>query len=52
MIEFAIDRWDKLHPQAGRLEHFITPRWLAAERLKLNAAQARGSTTAGGAFGR
>ena len=30
-IEFAIDRWDKLHPQAGRLEHFITPRTLAAE---------------------
>jgi phosphohistidine phosphatase len=29
-IEFAFDRWDKVHPQAGRLEHFVTPRSLAA----------------------
>jgi len=25
VIEFALDRWDRLHPQAGRLEHFIDP---------------------------
>ena len=29
VIEFALDSWDRVHPQSGRLEHFITPRWLA-----------------------
>ena len=29
-IEFAFDRWDKVHPQGGRLEHFVTPRLIAA----------------------
>ena len=29
VIEFALDGWDKVHPQAGRLEHFVTPRSLA-----------------------
>ena len=25
VIDFALDSWDKVHPQAGRLEHFIEP---------------------------
>jgi phosphohistidine phosphatase len=29
VIEFALDGWDRMHPQSGRLKHFITPRWLA-----------------------
>jgi phosphohistidine phosphatase len=29
IIEFAVDRWDRVHAQAGRLEHFITPRSIA-----------------------
>jgi phosphohistidine phosphatase len=28
VIEFALDRWDRVHPHSGRLEHFITPRTL------------------------
>jgi phosphohistidine phosphatase len=28
IIDFAFDAWSKLHPQSGRLEHFITPRLL------------------------
>ncbi len=27
-IDFPIDDWEKLHPQSGRLGHFITPRSL------------------------
>ncbi len=30
IIEFAVDGWDRLHAQSGRLEHFITPRSLAS----------------------
>jgi phosphohistidine phosphatase len=30
VIEFALDAWDKLHPQSGRLAHFIEPRSVAA----------------------
>jgi phosphohistidine phosphatase len=30
VIEFKLDGWDKLHSQAGRLEHFVTPRSIAA----------------------
>jgi phosphohistidine phosphatase len=29
VIEFAVDRWDRVHPQSGRLEHYVTPRSLA-----------------------
>jgi phosphohistidine phosphatase len=29
VIEFALEDWDRVHPESGRLEHFITPRWLA-----------------------
>jgi phosphohistidine phosphatase len=28
IIDFAFDAWSKLHPQSGRLEHFVTPRLL------------------------
>jgi phosphohistidine phosphatase len=28
IIEFPFDDWKKLHPQAGRLSHFVTPRSL------------------------
>lgn len=24
IVEFALDRWDRLHPQSGRLSHFLT----------------------------
>ena len=30
IIDFALDGWRRLHPQAGRLEHFVTPRSIAA----------------------
>ncbi len=30
VINFSIDDWSKLHPHSGRLEHFVTPRLLAA----------------------
>jgi phosphohistidine phosphatase len=30
VIDFAFDAWIKLHPQSGRLEHFVTPRTLEA----------------------
>jgi phosphohistidine phosphatase len=29
-IDFAFDDWKKLHPHAGRLSHFVTPRSLQA----------------------
>jgi phosphohistidine phosphatase len=29
-ISFADDDWSAVHPHGGRLEHFITPEWLAA----------------------
>jgi phosphohistidine phosphatase len=28
VIDFALDKWTELHPQAGRLERFIAPRGL------------------------
>lgn len=31
VIDFAFDRWDKLHAQSGRLERFIGPRMLAGD---------------------
>ena len=30
VIEFKLDGWDRVHAQAGRLEHFVTPRAIAA----------------------
>jgi phosphohistidine phosphatase len=30
IIEFAFDDWAKLHPQSGRLERFVSPKWLEA----------------------
>jgi phosphohistidine phosphatase len=30
IIDFAFDDWDKLHPQSGRLERFVSPKSLAA----------------------
>ncbi len=30
VIDFPIDDWSRLHPHSGRLEHFVTPRLLAA----------------------
>lgn len=30
VIDFAVDGWRKLHPAAGRLERFVSPRVLAA----------------------
>ena len=29
VIEFALENWDRVHPQSGRLERFITPRSIA-----------------------
>jgi phosphohistidine phosphatase len=28
IIDFAFDDWSKLHPQSGRLERFVNPKWL------------------------
>ncbi len=34
VIDFAVEDWSKLHPHAGRLERFVTPRSLAeADRV-------------------
>ena len=30
VIDFPIDAWSKLHRQSGRLDRFVTPRWIAA----------------------
>ncbi len=30
IIDFAFDAWSKLHPQSGRLERFVSPKWLDA----------------------
>ena len=30
IIDFAFDKWSKLHPQSGRLERFVSPRSLEA----------------------
>ena len=30
VIDFALDSWGRLHPQAGRLDRFVTPRSIAA----------------------
>jgi phosphohistidine phosphatase len=30
MIDFAFDDWNKLHPQSGRLERFVSPKSLEA----------------------
>jgi phosphohistidine phosphatase len=30
VLEFALDGWNRLHNQSGRLEHFITPRSIAS----------------------
>ena len=29
-ISFAVEKWSDVHARGGRLEHFITPKWLAA----------------------
>jgi phosphohistidine phosphatase len=28
IIEFAFDDWARLHPHSGRLERFVSPKWL------------------------
>ena len=30
IVEFAFDDWGRLHPQAGRLERFVSPKSLEA----------------------
>jgi phosphohistidine phosphatase len=30
VIDFAVDGWSKLHRHSGRLDRFVTPRWIAA----------------------
>ena len=30
VIDFALDDWARLHPSAGRLDHFVSPRSLTA----------------------
>ncbi len=30
IIDFAFDDWNKLHPKAGRLERFVSPKSLEA----------------------
>ena len=31
VIDFAFDNWSHVHPQAGRLERFVSPRLIGAE---------------------
>jgi len=31
-ISFAVENWSSVHARGGRLEHFITPKWLKAAR--------------------
>jgi phosphohistidine phosphatase len=31
ILDFPIDDWSKLHRQAGRVERFVSPKWLAAD---------------------
>lgn len=31
VISFAVDDWRSVHPRGGRLEHFVSPKWLEAE---------------------
>jgi phosphohistidine phosphatase len=31
-ISFAVERWSAVHARGGRLEHFITPKWLESAR--------------------
>lgn len=31
VITFAADDWANIHPRGGRLEHFVSPKWLEAE---------------------
>jgi phosphohistidine phosphatase len=30
VISFAVESWNGVHPRGGRLQHFLTPEWLAA----------------------
>jgi phosphohistidine phosphatase len=30
VISFVVENWNGVHPRGGRLEHFVTPAWLAA----------------------
>jgi phosphohistidine phosphatase len=30
VIDFALDRWSRVHERSGRLDRFITPRMVAA----------------------
>src|SRR5882724_13096473 len=31
VIDFAVDRWNRIHDRSGRLDRFVTPRSIAAE---------------------
>jgi phosphohistidine phosphatase len=31
-ISFAVEHWSAVHTRGGRLEHFITPKWLESAR--------------------
>jgi len=30
VITFAVEDWRSVHPQGGRLEHFVAPKWIEA----------------------
>lgn len=30
VIDFTLDRWSRVHERSGRLERYVTPRWVAA----------------------
>jgi phosphohistidine phosphatase len=30
VIDFALDTWSRVHERSGRLERYVTPRWVAA----------------------
>jgi phosphohistidine phosphatase len=30
VVSFAVEDWRSVHPQGGRLEHFVAPKWIEA----------------------
>lgn len=33
VIDFAVDTWNRVHERSGRLDRYVTPRWVAAATI-------------------
>lgn len=33
VIDFAVDAWNRVHERSGRLDRYVTPRWVAAATI-------------------